>query len=112
MVSKTLQIDGKDFDFSANGVTPIIYKQVFRSDLFKDFMNLSDDGAGFYEIITQLAYILNKSAEGLKFSEMKYDAYIEWLSAFSSTAFMDEDLCAEIADIWTSSEETKSKPKK
>lgn len=112
MVKRTIVIDGNEYEFVANGVTPIIYKQVFRKDLFRDFMNMSEDGVGFYDIITQLAYVLNKTAQGLKFSEMNFDAYIGWLSDFSPTAFMDEDLCAEIADIWTTSEETESKPKK
>lgn len=37
-MKKIIEIGGRDIVFESNGVTPLLYKQAFKSDYFKDLM--------------------------------------------------------------------------
>lgn len=39
-MEKTLTIDGKDVRFKSNGLVPLLYKDEFQRDFFKDVFNL------------------------------------------------------------------------
>lgn len=107
-MKRTILIDGCEMEFAANAATPIRYKQVFNEDLLKVAQEL--ENADYYGVVTKLAYIMHAQADGKGYKGMSFDAFADWLEGFSSMAFMN--VAEDIINLWTESEETKSRPKK
>ena len=103
-----ITIDGRELEFVANAATPIRYKQVFHGDLMR--IAQDTEHADYYEMVTQLAYILNRQGEGKGFSGASVDDFCDWLDGFSSMAFVEA--ADDIVSVWTDSQKTKSTPKK
>ena len=86
---KTIIIDGNEVEFAANAATPFRYKQVFKSDLFAVLGNekrAEEEGA---EVVTRLAYIMNKQAQKADMNKLNEEDFITWLEGFSSMAFIN-----------------------
>lgn len=101
-------IDGIEMEFSANAATPIRYKQIFGRDLLREAQDT--ENSDYYEMITQLAYVLNRQGNKIGFKDTTFGDYVEWLEKFSPMAFID--VADDIIGVWTDSEKTNSKPKK
>lgn len=98
---KTITIDGKDMEFTANAATPFRYKQVFKSDLFyvlADEKRVEEEGA---EVVMRLAYIMSKQAEKTDMGKLNEEDFISWLEGFSAMAFINS--ADEIMSVYTDS---------
>lgn len=86
---KTVTIDGNEMALAANAATPFRYKQVFKSDLFAVLGNEERAQEEGVEVVTKLAYIMHKQAEGADMGKLNEDGFIEWLEGFSAMAFIN-----------------------
>lgn len=86
---KTLTIDGKEIQFTANAATPFRFKQVFQRDLLQILGNEEKAEKEGVEAVTQLAYIMNKQAEKADMAKLSTDDFLNWLEEFSAMAFIE-----------------------
>lgn len=86
---KTITIDGRELELSANAATPFRFKQVFKKDLFAILGNEDKAQNEGVEAVTQLAYIMAKQAEKADMNKLNEDGFIEWLEGFGSMAFVE-----------------------
>lgn len=86
---KTLTIDGKKMEITANAATPFRYKQVFKKDLFAVLGNEDKAQNEGVETVTELAFIMAKQAEKADMNKLNYDEFIQWLEGFSAMAFVN-----------------------
>lgn len=102
---KTLTIDGKEMEFTANAATPFRYKQTFGTDLFSVLGNEKKAEEEGVEAVTKLAYIMNKQAEKADMNKLNVDEFMAWLEDFSAMAFVGsaEEILAVYMDSTVSS---------
>ena len=86
---KTVDIDGRQLELSANAATPFRYKQVFGKDLFQVFGNEEKAETEGVSAVMELAYIMAKQAEKTDMGKLNYDGFLEWLEGFSPMAFIN-----------------------
>ena len=86
---KTITIDGRELELSANAATPFRFKQVFKKDLFAILGNEDKAQNEGVEAVTQLAYIMAKQAEKADMNKLNEDGFIEGLEGFGSMAFVE-----------------------
>ena len=113
-----LSIDGKDVGFSANALTPRLYRHQFTRDLARDLNRLkkaydqvgSTEGSGFealdLEIFENVAYIMARQydPEGIP------PTPDEWLEGFNT--FSIYQIFPEIIKLWGLNTMTTSRPVK
>lgn len=111
-MQKELKIGVKTINLLSNGITPIVYKQLFTGDL----MQLISEGEGIKvadEKAPELAFVMAKQAEGLSPAELmtlNRDMYYEWLMQFEP---LDLTMAgAEIVNLYISTSMPTSEPKK
>ena len=85
---KTVTIDGNEMELAANAATPFRYKQVFKEDLFAILGNEKRAEEQGVEVVTKLAYIMHKQAEGADMNKLNEDGFMSWIEGFSSMAFI------------------------
>ena len=105
---KTLNIDGKEVEFSANAATPFRYRQIFHKDLLSilgDEEKAQNEGV---EAVTELAFIMAKQAEKADMGKLNEEVFFEWLEGFGSMAFVNN--AEDILNIYMESTETTSMP--
>ena len=86
---KTVSIGGKELEFKATAATPFRFKTVFHRDLLQilgDQERAEKEGA---EVVTQLAYIMNKQADGADMSKLNEDTFVDWLDGFGAMDFIN-----------------------
>lgn len=105
---KTLNIDGKDIEFSANAATPFRYRQVFHKDLLSILGNEEKAQNEGVEAVTELAFIMAKQAEKADMGKLNEEVFFEWLEGFGSMAFVNN--AEDILNIYMESTETTSMP--
>ena len=105
---KTLNIDGKEIEFSANAATPFRYRQVFHKDLLSILGNEEKAQNEGVEAVTELAFIMAKQAEKADMGKLNEDVFFEWLEGFGSMAFVNN--AEDILNIYMESTETTSMP--
>jgi hypothetical protein len=105
---KTLTIDGKEMEFSANAATPFRYRQVFHKDLLAILGNEERAQNEGVETVTELAYIMAKQAEKCDMNKLNVDGFMEWLEGFGSMAFVNS--AEDILSVYMDSTETTSTP--
>ena len=105
---KTIILDGKKIDLSANAATIFRYKQVFGKDLLGILGNEQRAEAEGIEAVTQLAYIMAKSAENADMNKLNYDEFIKWLEDFEPMAFVDA--AEDILSLYMDSSKATSTP--
>lgn len=86
---KTLTIDGKEMEFTANAATPYRYKQVFKKDLLQILGNEEKAEKEGVETITELAFIMNKQAEKADMTSLDYEGFLTWLEDFGAMTFIE-----------------------
>ena len=105
---KTVTIDGKEIEFSANAATPFRYKQIFQKDLLQILGNEERAQQEGVEAVTQLAYIMAKQAEKADMAKLSMDDFITWLEGFSAMAFVEK--AEEILNVYMDSTTTTATP--
>lgn len=105
---KTVTIDGKDLELTANAATPFRYKQVFQRDLLQILGNEDKAEKEGVEAVTQLAYIMNKQAEKADMGKLSTDDFLNWLEGFSAMAFIEN--AEEILNVYMDQTQTTSTP--
>ena len=105
---KTLNIDGKEVEFSANAATPFRYRQVFHKDLLSILGNEEKAQNEGVEAVTELAFIMAKQAEKADMGKLNEEVFFEWLEGFGSMAFVNN--AEDILNIYMESTETTSTP--
>ena len=105
---KTLNIDGKEIEFSANAATPFRYRQVFHKDLLSILGNEEKAQNEGVEAVTELAFIMAKQAEKADMGKLNEEMFFEWLEGFGSMAFVNN--AEDILNIYMESTETTSMP--
>ena len=108
MVFKTLNIDGKEIEFSANAATPFRYRQIFHKDLLSILGNEEKAQNEGVEAVTELAFIMAKQAEKADMGKLNEEMFFEWLEGFGSMAFVNN--AEDILNIYMESTETTSMP--
>jgi hypothetical protein len=105
---KTLNIDGREVEFSANAATPFRYRQVFHKDLLSILGNEEKAQNEGVEAVTELAFIMAKQAEKADMGKLNEEVFFEWLEGFGSMAFVNN--AEDILNIYMESTETTSTP--
>lgn len=105
---KTLNIDGKEVEFSANAATPFRYRQIFHKDLLSILGNEEKAQNEGVEAVTELAFIMAKQAEKADMGKLNEEMFFEWLEGFGSMAFVNN--AEDILNIYMESTETTSTP--
>ena len=105
---KTLNINGKEIEFSANAATPFRYRQVFHKDLLSILGNEEKAQNEGVEAVTELAFIMAKQAEKADMGKLNEEVFFEWLEGFGSMAFVNN--AEDILNIYMESTETTSMP--
>jgi hypothetical protein len=105
---KTLNIDGKEVEFSANAATPFRYRQIFHKDLLSILGNEEKAQNEGVEAVTELAFIMAKQAEKADMGKLNEEVFFEWLEGFGSMAFVNN--AEGILNIYMESTETTSMP--
>lgn len=104
---KVIKVDGKDVPMEANAATPIRYRMVFHKNL-DDFWTGQNTNRS--ETISELAYIMAMAGEKADMNQLSYDGFMDWLSAFSGTAFVNA--FDEIFALYNGDAESEATPKK
>ena len=105
---KTLNIDGREIEFSANAATPFRYRQVFHKDLLSILGNEEKAQNEGVEAVTELAFIMAKQAEKADMGKLNEEVFFEWLEGFGSMAFVNN--AEDILNIYMESTETTATP--
>ncbi len=116
MISKTIEIDGKQVEFKASAAIPRLYRIKFRRDIFQDVQKLANswgenqDEQKIFEIIDleifeNMAYIMAKHANP------DIPSTIEaWLEQFN--VFSIYEVLPIILELWNLNQETLVESKK
>lgn len=111
MISKTIEIDGKQVEFKASAAIPRLYRIKFRRDIFQDVQRLasswdgkSQDENKIFEVIDleifeNMAYIMAKHAN----SDIP-NTIEEWLEQFN--VFSIYEVLPIILELWNLNQET------
>jgi len=105
---KKVTVDGKELELSANAATLFRFKQVFHKDLIGILGNEEKAEVEGVEAVTELAYIMAKSAEKADMNKLNYDDFISWLEGFEPMAFIDS--AEDILNVYMSSAKSTSTP--
>ena len=98
---KTINIGGKELEFKATAATPFRYKTVFHKDLLQTIGNEEKAEKEGVEAVTQLAYIMNKQAEGADMSKLNEESFVDWLDGFGAMDFINS--AEEIINVYMTS---------
>ena len=111
MISKTIEIDGKQIGFKASAAIPRLYRIKFRRDIFQDVQRLTsswdekqEDEKKIFEVIDleifeNMAYIMAKHANPNIPNTIE-----EWLEQFN--VFSIYEILPIILELWNLNQET------
>jgi len=85
-MTKNITLEGgKELKLAANAATPFRYKQLFGDDLLRIFQESTENKEKeitLSETVTQLAFIMNRQAEGVNMNTLSMDEFFTWLENF------------------------------
>lgn len=105
---KTLIIEGKEVDFSANAATPFRYRQIFHKDLLSILGNEEKAQNEGVEAVAELAFIMAKQAEKCDMGKLNEEVFLEWLEGFGSMAFVNN--AEDILNVYMESTDSTATP--
>lgn len=116
MITKKINIDGKQVEFRASAAIPRIYRSKFHRDIFRDLMHLQemiekndDKGSGIeldsLDLFENVAYIMAKHAD-----PTQPDTPDEWLDQFST--FTIYNILPQLLELWHLNVQTEVEAKK
>lgn len=109
-MEKNIEIDGKSVPFKASGLTPVLYRRMFRADIFADLAKLTKniqkaqeekaeigEDISFLdleslEVFERVAYVMAKQADS------SIPGMDEWLDGFN--VFSVYQVLPEIIELW------------
>ena len=104
-MTKSITLEGgKEVKLAANAATPFRFKQLFNTDLLKIFQQSTkseDDQMDLADVITQLAYIMNRQAEGANMNNISMDDFYAWLEDYEPMDFVTSG--NKVIDVYLSS---------
>ena len=113
-MQKTISIEGgEQLKLSANAATPFRFKQVFNTDLLRVFQQSTqseEDGMILGNLAAQMAFIMNKQAEGADMNSLSMDDFYAWLERFEAMDFVNAG--EEIVRTYLGSTQTSVEAKK
>lgn len=110
-----MNLGGQELKLAANGATPLRYKMIFGKDLLCEINKMhkdEKDEGELVEMVTQLAFVMNKQAtcDKQELAKLNKNELLEWLEQFNS-AFCFAEKASEILSFYLGNESTDSKPK-
>lgn len=110
----TVQGTEKEVSFLSTGTTAIRFKQIFHKDLMPSITKLLKDeelNPDVDLIVGQeLAFVMNKQAEGRNMNTVTYEEYLTWIDEYDSASLFQN--IADFIKIYTGSRGSTSEPKK
>lgn len=84
MVKNITLEGGKELKLAANAATPFRYKQLFGGDLLQIFQQSSEKNEGgiLADVVSQLAFIMNRQAEGANMNSVSEEEFYAWLEGY------------------------------
>lgn len=127
MLTKNIEIDGKDVVFAASAAIPRIYRIQFKRDIFQDMTKIeksvkksqdkqkenqvseSDIPIEDLEMFENVAFVMAKHAAQKKGQDFPNNVY-DWLDQFNT--FSIYTILPEIVKLWNLNEQTQIGSKK
>lgn len=127
MLTKNIEIDGKDVVFAASAAIPRIYRIQFKRDIFQDMTKIeksvkksqdkqkenqvseSDIPIEDLEMFENVAFVMAKHAAQKKGQDFPNNVY-DWLDQFNT--FSIYTILPEIVKLWNLNEQTQVGSKK
>lgn len=127
MLTKNIEIDGKDVVFAASAAIPRIYRIQFKRDIFQDMAKIeksvkklqdkqkenqvseSDIPIEDLEMFENVAFVMAKHAAQKKGKDFPNNVY-DWLDQFNT--FSIYTILPEIVKLWNLNEQTQVGSKK
>ena len=110
----TVQGTEKEVSFLSTGTTAIRYKQIFHKDLMPSITKLLRDEVlnpdADLIVSQELAFVMNKQAEGRNMNTVTYEEYLTWIDEYDSASLFQN--IADFIKIYTGSKGSTSEPKK
>jgi hypothetical protein len=106
---RTINIGGKDIDMVANGLTPVIYKRIFRRDFLAETQKEDLDLTIFQELGFVMAMQSEKPMKELM-EGLTIENYYEWLEGFGAMDIISK--VNEIFAVYQAQNRPTSIPKK
>ena len=107
---REIKIGQSTIPMSANGATPIRYRMVFGKDLISEFQRVNNNYSIAIDTVSELAFIMAKSAEKADMDKLNKTVYINWLEQFEP--FDITNAADEIVDLYMGNIQTSSDVKK
>lgn len=126
MLTKNIEIDGKDVVFAASAAIPRIYRIQFKRDIFQDMAKIeksvkksqdkqkkrvseSDIPIEDLEMFENVAFVMAKHAAQKKGQDFPDNVY-DWLDQFNT--FSIYTILPEIVKLWNLNQQTQVESKK
>lgn len=127
MLTKNIEIDGKDVVFAASAAIPRIYRIQFKRDIFQDMAKIeksvkksqdkqkkkqvseSDIPIEDLEMFENVAFVMAKHAAQKKGQDFPDNVY-DWLDQFNT--FSIYTILPEIVKLWNLNQQTQAEAKK
>lgn len=127
MLTKNIEIDGKDVAFAASAAIPRIYRIQFKRDIFQDMAKIeksvkksqdkqkknrvseSDIPIEDLEMFENVAFVMAKHAAQKKGQDFPNNVY-DWLDQFNT--FSIYTILPEIVKLWNLNQQTQVESKK
>ncbi len=110
----TVQGTEKEVSFLSTGTTAIRFKQIFHKDLMPSITKLLRDEElnpdADLIVGQELAFVMNKQAEGRNMNTVTYEEYLTWIDEYDSASLFQN--IADFIKIYTGSRGSTSEPKK
>lgn len=110
-MTRDIKVGSVPVKFTGNAATTYRYKQLFKRDLIKEFMERGSDLDT--DMIIELAYVMNLQASGATtetFNSTSFEDYLAWLDGFE---FLDIlGAAPEILGLWADNAQQVAKAKK
>lgn len=110
----TVQGTEKEVSFLSTGTTAIRFKQIFHKDLMPSITKLLKDEElnpdADLIVGQELAFVMNKQAEGRNMNTVTYEEYLTWIDEYDSASLFQN--IADFIKIYTGSRGSTSEPKK
>lgn len=104
-MTKSITLEGgKELKLAANAATPFRFKQLFNTDLLKIFRQSAENEENqldLADVVTQLAFIMSKQAEGANMNAISMDEFMSWLEDYEPMDFVTA--AQQIIDVYMSS---------
>ena len=111
-------IGEKEMEFKASAATPILYKKLFKDDLFLRFNSIAqieskvEKSAEMTEVVSGLGYVMNceatMTADEL-FSKLNTEQFYKWLLEIEPNALAEKSV--EIIQLYKGNQKTENKSK-